>query len=410
MKNKDLNKKRAYIDPIHGVIEFPFEIVHQLIDHPYLQRLRRITQCGLSNYVFPGANHTRFHHTVGVAHLASVVVQNLIKKGVNITPQEHEATCLAALIHDIGHGPYSHALEQKIIPLHHEEISMLIANKLNEVFEGKLDQAILILKNKHPKKYLSQIIASQLDVDRLDYLRRDGFYTGVSVANLDEKRLINTFNVHNEQLVVEEKAIQSVEKFLVTRHHMYWQVYNHKTVLAIQNMLILLVERIRYLLEKGIPIQLSQSLKNLMMLKDFEKNSLNFLEDYLNVDDNDFLQLIKENKKHPDNILSYLCMCILDRKIFKIKWISSRKKRYLFTPKRPKPGTTICLDNDESIFLIRYGEEISSTYVLSNEILILTSKGECHPLSRMSQIKFKEEYFKKSFVCYPRLLEISSKS
>ncbi len=395
------NRVRYYTDPVHGIISFPWELIQLVIDHPYLQRLRRITQCGLSHFVFPGANHTRFHHTLGVAHIAWRVIQVMQEKGFSISKDEAEATCLAALLHDIGHGPYSHALEQKIIPFHHEEISLAIAQRMNQELNGALDMAISILKKEHPKKFLSQLIASQLDVDRLDYLTRDSFYTGIEEGRVGIDRLIRTFSVHENKLVTEEKAIQTVEKFLVARHHMYWQVYIHKAVLSIQQMLIMLVERIKTNCRNQNDVIMPSSLRSL--ITNTENSSVqNLLDSYLALDDVTIMQVIKDNLGHPDYILSYLCNCLLDRKIFGLEWISIEKNEYLISQKLRNINLSLGDQNDEILFLIRTGTQKSTSYVLDNEIEILTNHGDIIPLSEASHVFFKEESLSKSFICYPR--------
>lgn len=400
MKKK---KDRYFNDPVHGTFQFPFDIAHALIDHPYMQRLRRITQCGLSHYVFPGANHTRFHHTLGVAYLSLKVTDELIKKGVTITQEEQQATCLAALLHDIGHGPYSHALERRIINLHHEELSKAIAQKLNKEFNGKLSLAIDILYNNYEKKFLSEIISGQLDVDRLDYLTRDSFYTGVNEGNIGNERIIKTFNVFQNHLVVEKKAYQSVEKFLVARHHMYWQVYIHKTVLAIQQMLISITERIDFLLRQDVFFDIPVDLKMLLLNKKINIDDEGVLEAYLQQDDFTFMHVVKMGKNHPDYILSYLCTCLLDRKIFTLDWINTEKNEYLKAQKLLEVQNNLKVSDDESNFLVRTGTETSSTYLLDKEIQILTSDCEITPLSELSQVFFREQKISKSFICYPKL-------
>lgn len=391
-----------YTDPVHGIISFPSDLIQKVIDHPYLQRLRRITQCGLSHYVFPGANHTRFHHTLGVAHLASRVLNVLRDKGVEINDEEYEATILAALLHDIGHGPYSHAMEKEIVPYHHEEISLLIAESLNHQFNGQLSLAISILMKEYSKTFLHQLIASQLDVDRMDYLTRDSFYTGIEEGRVGIDRLIRTFTVHDNKLVSEEKALQTIEKFLVARHHMYWQVYIHKAVLSIQQMLILLMERIKYLVESDQDLNISQELDDLIRLR-LNKTDEKFLHSYMTLDDISIMQVIKSNVSNEDKVFSFLCKSLLNRKIFRLEWINIEKKEYLISQKLHHINSSPCDLHDEIQILIKTGTEKSDSYVLDNEIEILTNQGLTIPLSAASHVFFKEESLSKSFICYPRL-------
>ena len=397
------NRVRYYTDPVHGIITFPFEHIQNVIDHPYLQRLRRITQCGLSHYIFPGANHTRFHHTLGVAHLAWRVIQVLREKGIKIDDQEAEATCIAALLHDIGHGPYSHALEKKIVDYHHEQISLLIAERLNEEMNGVLDMAISIMRREHAKPFLSQLIASQLDVDRMDYLTRDSFYTGIEEGRVGIDRLIRTFNVVDNRLVTEEKALQTIEKFLVARHHMYWQVYIHKSVLSIQQMLIMLIERVKMHIVQGGNVKLAHALVRLLGEK-VNLSDQEVLDSYLSIDDISIMRLIKENLSHSDTVLSYLCNCLLHRKIFGLEWTNIEKNEYLIAQKLRNINVSPGDLHDELGFLVRTGTESSDSYVLDNEIEILTNHGVIVPLSAASHVFFKAESLSKSFICFPRHL------
>jgi HD superfamily phosphohydrolase len=227
-----MNKKKIINDPVYGFISIPYDIIYDLLEHPYFQRLRRIKQLGLTHYVYPGALHTRFHHALGAMHLMQKAIRALQYKGVEITPEEAKAATIAILLHDIGHGPFSHALEHSIVHVHHEDLSILFMEQLNEEFDGALDVAIAIFKNEYPKKYLHQLVSSQLDMDRMDYLNRDSFFTGVSEGVIGYDRIIKMLNVYNGEIVVEYKGIYSIEKFLIARRIMYWQVYLHKTVVS----------------------------------------------------------------------------------------------------------------------------------------------------------------------------------
>ena len=233
-----MSKKKIFNDPVYGFVSFPTELLYDLIDHKYFQRLRRITQLGLTHYVYPGALHTRFHHALGALHLMTEAVQTLREKGVVISDEEYEAVCVAILLHDIGHGPYSHALEHSFIDIHHEELSILFMQKLNEEFDGRLSLAMSIFEGSYKKGFLHELVSSQLDMDRLDYLIRDSYFTGVAEGVIGYDRIIKMLDVVDNQLVIEEKGIYSVEKFLVSRRVMYWQVYLHKTVLSAEQMLI----------------------------------------------------------------------------------------------------------------------------------------------------------------------------
>ena len=262
MKEKTPNKLKILNDPIYGFIQIPNSLIFDIIEHPYFQRLRRITQMGFSNLVYPGANHTRFHHAIGCMHLMQKAINVLRFKQVEISDEEKNALCLAILLHDIGHGAFSHALENSIVSgISHEGVSLKFMKKLNEEFDGELDLAIEIFEGKNPRKFLYQLISSQLDIDRLDYLKRDSFYTGVTEGNISSDRLIAMMNVKDDQLVIEQKGIYSVEKFIIARRLMYWQVYLHKTGLVAENILVNVLKRAKELAEKGTNLFCSSALK-----------------------------------------------------------------------------------------------------------------------------------------------------
>jgi HD superfamily phosphohydrolase len=397
------SKKRYYNDPIYGIIQFPFPELQQIIDHVYLQRLRRITQCGLSHYVYPGANHTRFHHTLGVAHLMSEAIKSLRSKGVDISDEEYLGACVAALIHDLGHGPYSHALENRIIPMDHERLSILMARQMNQELDGIMESGIDILSYKHPKIFLSQLISSQLDVDRLDYLVRDSFYTGVSEGSIGFQRIIQTLNVSDNRLVVEEKAVSSIEQYLVSRHIMYSQVYMHKTVLALEQMLILLVNRMKYLISEGTEMDLTPALTSLLSANSSNLEYDILIDQYGKLDDFDFMFAIKMGVMHSDRVFAFLCSSILNRKIFRIEWIFSSEKRYLLHSKRQRIQRSLGVNDDESAFLMRSGEESSTSYLHDEEIEILSVDKERKPLSSFCNISFSREMYTRHFICFPRI-------
>jgi HD superfamily phosphohydrolase len=253
-----MNKRKIFNDPVHGFITIPHPLVFDILEHPYFQRLRRIKQLGLSEYVYPGAIHTRFHHALGAFHLMRKALGTLKVKGVKITEQEELAACIAILLHDIGHGPFSHTLEHSLITgVHHEDISKIYMRRLNEHFKGKLSMAIEIFDGTYKKKFLHQLVSSQLDVDRLDYLTRDSFFTGVNEGAVSYERIIEMMNVYKDQLVIEQKGIYSIESFIVGRRLMYWQVYLHKTVLCVEQMVIKAIERAKYLIAGGAALDLS---------------------------------------------------------------------------------------------------------------------------------------------------------
>lgn len=317
------NKKKIFNDPIYGFITIPDEIIFDLIEHPYFQRLRRILQLGTTNLVYPGALHTRFHHVLGAMHLMTKVVAVIRRKGHEISEEEEKAVLIAILLHDIGHGPFSHALEYTIVnKVSHEDISSFFIKKLSQEFDGELDLALLIFQNKYKKKFLHQLVSSQLDMDRLDYLNRDSFYTGVSEGVVGSERIIEMLNVADGKLVVEEKGIYSVEKFIVARRLMYWQVYLHKTVVAADSMLIRILRRAKDLSKEGKELfgspALTYFLKNEIKKVDFEKNK-EILNLFAKLDDYDILSAIKVWQDSDDKVLSILSTKFINRKLFKIE-------------------------------------------------------------------------------------------
>lgn len=310
------NKLKILNDPIYGFITIPNELIFDLIEHPYFQRLRRISQLGLTYLVYPGAYHTRFHHALGAMHLMDKAVRILRSKGHEISNEEEEGVKIAILLHDIGHGPFSHALENSIIPgIHHEELSLEFMKVLNKEFQGKLDLAIAIFQNKYPKKFLYQLISSQLDMDRLDYLRRDSFYTGVTEGQVNTERLISMLNIVDDQIVVDRKGIYSVEKFIVARRLMYWQVYLHKTVLSAEFLIIKILKRAREVFTEDMPMP--SALKRFIK-GDLPNDYALLLDYYSELDDHDIISGMKEWQFHPDKVLSILCKNLLKRKLLAV--------------------------------------------------------------------------------------------
>ena len=321
-----INKLKILNDPIYGFITIPNAFIYDLIQHPYFQRLRRISQMGLSYLVYPGAHHTRFHHALGCMHIMQKAIEVLRFKGVLISEEEENALLVAILLYDIGHGPFSHAMEHSIVEnVNHEAISLLFMNKLNEEFDGKLSLAIQIFKGDYHRKFMLQLISSQLDMDRMDYLKRDSFYSGVAEGNISSDRLIQMMTVVNDQLVIEEKGIYSVEKFLMARRLMYWQVYFHKTSLVAELILTKVLKRAKELIQKGIVLNCSDSLlyfmNNKIELETFDNNTL---DKFAKLDDFDIVSALKSWLNNDDFILSNLSKMIINRDLLKIK-LSSEK-------------------------------------------------------------------------------------
>ncbi len=310
------NKLKIINDPVHGFVKIPYEIIFDVIEHPYFQRLRRISQTGLLNLIFPGATHTRFHHAIGAMHLMFTALEGLKLKGIKITKEEEQAAMLAILMHDMGHGPFSHALENMLMDdWHHEKLSLLLMNEINKEFQGKLSMSIEMFQGKYHRKFFNQLISSQLDVDRLDYLKRDSFYTGVTEGNINTQRIISMMNVANEELVIDDKGIYSIENFLTARMFMYWQVYYHKTASLAEHLLVKILQRAKTLTLAGEDLQAPHNLKYFLekekSLKATDEDILRFTE----LDDNDIIQAMKLWTKNDDFVLSYLCKCVTERKL-----------------------------------------------------------------------------------------------
>lgn len=317
------NKKKIINDPIYGFVKLPHEILFDLIEHPYFQRLRRIKQLGMSNLVYPGALHTRFHHALGAMHLMQEALESLKNKGVEITEEEEIGACIGILLHDIGHGPFSHTLEHSIVKnISHEAISLAFMEDLNKEFNGKLDLAIEIFKGQYKKKFLCQLISGQLDTDRMDYLNRDSFFTGVAEGVIGADRIIHMMDVVDNQLVVHEKGVYSLEKFIVARRLMYWQVYLHKTVVASDNVLINILKRAKYLFSQGKDLLGYKGAFHYFMKNDIDGKSLikdkELLLKFSELDDLDIMAAIKEWAHNEDKILSTLSHQLLNRELPKL--------------------------------------------------------------------------------------------
>jgi HD superfamily phosphohydrolase len=405
-----LNKKKLFNDPVYGFVSIAYETVFDLIEHPYFQRLRNIKQLGLTHLVYPGALHTRFHHALGAMHLMGIALETLKNKGVAITEEEAEAVTIAILLHDIGHGPFSHALESCIVPgVQHEALSVLIMHRLNKYFNGKLTLAIAIFENKYEKKFLHQLVSSQLDMDRLDYLNRDSFYTGVSEGVIGFDRILKMLHVVNDELVVEEKGIYSIEKFLISRRLMYWQVYLHKTVIAAEQLLVKIFQRAKAIANNGVPLFASPSfnllLANKISTEAFYENEL-YLDAFMKLDDSDLFSAIKVWAEHEDPILAKLCKLLIDRKLFTIEM-----QNEAFTPKsiqahKDKLTISFPLTSEEQDYFIFSGKITNNAYNMEvGKINILTkSKGliDIADASDNLNLSALSKTVEKYFICYPK--------
>ncbi|BAO56244.1 HD domain-containing protein [Nonlabens marinus] len=402
---KQQNKLKILNDPIYGFISIPNDAIFELIEHPYFQRLRRITQMGLSYLVYPGAHHTRFHHAIGCLHLMQRAVQVLRSKGIVIDDVEEDALYKAILLHDLGHGPFSHALENLIIQgISHEEISLLFMQDLNAQFNGSLTLAIKIFQGKYHRPFMLDLISSQLDMDRLDYLKRDSFYTGVAEGNINSQRLISMLNVVDDRLVVEEKALYSVENFLSGRRLMYWQVYLHKTGIGAEHLLQSVVQRVHELLDNGVTVDIPTTLQFFLSNKTIDRSQL--LERFAAIDDTDIFTLLKSNQSHSDLVLRELCQMILNRQLLRIKFSNTPVPQKKLDKKIEKLKKSYKLNDKEASYFIFHGEISNSAYAKAKPILILNKKNKVVELTDAA----KEPSFKalakvvtKYYYCYPKI-------
>ena len=407
MKKKTPNKLKILNDPIYGFIQIPNSLIFDIVEHPYFQRLRRIAQMGFSNLVYPGANHTRFHHALGCVHLMQKAVRVLRFKQIQISAEEENAVCLAILLHDIGHGAFSHALEHSIVGgISHEEISLKFMKKLNAEFDGELDLAIEIFEGKYHRKFLCQLISSQLDIDRLDYLKRDSFYTGVTEGNISSDRLIVMMDVKNDELVIEQKGIYSVEKFLIARRLMYWQVYLHKTGLVAENMLVNVLKRAKELAERGVELYASSSLKYFLYNQINEDNFTGeTLEMFSKLDDYDILSAIKEWTNHNDKVLSLLSQMIVNRKLLRIEIQKKNFDDIQINKIKSKFSKKLDLSEHEANYFVFSQKIINQAYNSEDPILILNKKGKLKDIAKASDqlnIQALTKPVVKYFICYPK--------
>ncbi|NVK09715.1 MAG: HD domain-containing protein [Tenacibaculum sp.] len=410
MKKSKTNKLKIINDPIYGFISIPNSLIFDIIEHPYFQRLRRVTQMGLSNLVYPGANHTRFHHAIGCMHLMQKAVHVLRMKNVEISEEEANALYIAILLHDIGHGAYSHALEHSIVnEITHEEISLKFMKALNDEFEGKLSLAIQVFEGKHPRKFLYQLISSQLDIDRLDYLKRDSFFTGVAEGNISSDRLIAMMNVVDNELVIEQKGIYSVEKFVIARRLMYWQVYLHKTGLVAENLLVSILKRAKELATKGVELPSSRALKYFLYNPINKENFSNkTLEIFSELDDYDVLSAIKEWKNHEDFILSTLATKIIDRSLLKIEIQEKPFTEEYIEKRRKKLRKLVDLNEKELEYFVFSNEIKHQAYNTKKPIKIYTKKGKLKDIAKASDqlnLKALTKPVVKYYLCYPKKIK-----
>jgi uncharacterized protein len=406
-----INKRKIINDPVHGFVTIPSDFIYDLIEHPYFQRLRRIKQLGLTHYVFPGATHTRFQHTIGALYLMTLAIESLRSKGVLITEEEEEAVLVAILLHDIGHGPFSHALEESLISgISHENLSHELMKDLSIQFDHRLDLAIEIFNNRYSKKFLHQLVSSQLDMDRLDYIKRDSFFSGVTEGTIGTDRIIKMLNVSGDSLVVEKKGIYSVEKFLIARRLMYWQVYFHKTVIASENLLVNMLKRAKFIANTDPGLYATPALAfflfNTINASNFQKNADTVIERFIRLDDSDIIASAKEWGNHSDKVLSKLSLNLINRKLPTVKIIDQPFEKN----KLNQISENICnkykINKEEALYFIFNGEISNNAFSSSDGMVqVLMNNGEIKDISEVSDIlnvPYLQKAEKKYFICFPK--------
>ncbi len=410
------NKSKIINDPVYGFINFPDDLIFDLVEHPWFQRLRRIRQLGLTFYVYPAANHTRFQHALGTVHLMDTALTIIQRKGYELSREDWIGALIAILLHDIGHGPFSHALENTLVEGYaHEEISLIYMQELNKIFNGQLDNAIEIYGGKHPRKFLHQLVASQLDMDRLDYLRRDSFFTGVTEGVVGSERIIKMLRVVNDELVVDRKGIYSIENFLIARRLMYWQVYLHKTVIVAEKMLVKTFERAKLLTQSGhrlfatpaLDACLNMDPKNMKV----SLSSMEFLEVFSQLDDNDILSALKVWQNHSDPVLAMLSEGLLNRKLLRIEIqrspFSKDRIEAIKTEVRKKMGW----DGGFTDYLVFGGMVSNSAYNDEyDQVRLWDNSGKLIEFTEASDIinpAILSQADNKYFLCYPKWVNLT---
>jgi uncharacterized protein len=406
-----MNKKKIINDPIYGFINIETDLIYDIIEHPFFQRLRRIRQLGLTDLVYPGALHTRFHHALGAMHLMGQALINLRLKGHEISDKEYESAQIAILLHDIGHGPFSHALEFTLLKdIHHEALSLTIMEALNKEFNGALETALTMFKDTYKRKFFHQLISSQLDIDRLDYLKRDGFYTGVSEGTIGSDRIIKLFNIVEDKLVLDEKGIYSIEHFLIARRVMYWQVYLHKTTVSAESMLIQTIKRAQDLAKAGdtsifTGTGLDFFLKNQLSSKNIKSNKP-FLNAFLSIDDYDVWVSIKKWRNHPDFVLSYLSKGILNRQLFKISISTKAFDKNRLDGMTFDISKRLTIEKELTHYFLIKGVINNEAYMSGSEKINILRKGgkieDIAEASDLPNIKAMSKIVKKHYLCSPK--------
>ena len=405
-----MNKKKIFNDPVYGFVTIGSELIFDIIEHPFFQRLRRIKQLGLTDLVYPGALHTRFHHAIGAMHLMSITLDNLRSKGHEISDKEYEACQLAILLHDVGHGPFSHALEYTLMNgVKHEFMSLRIMEHFDQLYSGELELAIRIFTNQYHRKFFHQLVSSQLDIDRLDYLQRDSMFTGVNEGTIGADRIIKMLDVHNDQLVVEEKGIYSIENFLSARRLMYWQVYLHKATVSAEMMLVLILERAQLLRRAGeqIPVTpaLDKFLSQQVQAVDITENP-KLLQAFAQLDDYDIWSGIKGWVHHKDRILASLSAMMLERRLFRAVLTNSKIPENQVKQLKQSIADAYSINSREVKHFISTGSLTNAAYLAGGQnIYIKTKRGEIKDVAQASDlpnIKAMSKIVKKYYICWPK--------
>ena len=407
-----VSSSKIFNDPVYGFITVTDPLVHRLINHPWFQRLRRITQGGLSHLVYPGAHHTRFHHALGAMHLMEQALEVIQRKGAEVSSSEMQAGMVAVLLHDIGHGPFSHTLEGVLIPgIHHEDLTLEMMRQLNQEMEGALEMAMQMFLGTYHRPFFNQLIASQLDVDRLDYLRRDSFYTGVAEGVIGSERIIKMMVVHNDELLLEEKGIYSIEKFLIARRLMYWQVYLHKTVLGAEALLHTIFRRARHLVAEGQELFGTPGLQAMLQLQNSERVTSEMLNAFVGLDDYDVMASIKVWSLHPDMVLASLCQRLLNRQLWKVRVQSEPFSDSFHQSCKTRIERHFGISSTDAEYFLAKGSVSNRTYDASKwPIRFYMKSGQVKDFFSVSDNLSAENTLnevRKYFVCFPKEVSIS---
>ncbi len=406
-----MNKKKIINDPLYGFITIPNDLIYDIISHPYFQRLRRIRQLGLTEYVYPGALHTRFHHALGAMHLMAEALLSIRKKGIDISEEEFNGALIAILLHDIGHAPFSHALENEIVlGSSHEQVTSVIMQALNIEFEGKLNVALDIFNGTYPRRFFVQLVSSQLDIDRLDYLNRDSFFTGVVEGHIGSERIIKMLNVHDDELVIEEKGIYSIENFLSARRLMYWQVYLHKTTVAIETMLVQIIRRVRVIHPSiTMPEDLMMFLVNDISPEILLQNP-KMLQAFCRIDDYDIIGAIKSWQHGSDPILSRLCSMLLERRLFNIRLSEKAHSRDIIEKLLQQVKETFDITEAEAGYFVVNGVKTNAAYIGGDQKINIYSKShgmiDIANAADLPNIKAMRKIVKKYYLCWPKSITL----